>query len=64
MHAYDHYAVKTMLTTCPSCLRRAEIVDRFTLPSTDGPVEHVKVRCIDGHVYTVLVDDAPRLSSN
>jgi hypothetical protein len=38
MHAYHHYAVKATLTTCPSCLKRAEIVDRFTLPSTDGPV--------------------------
>jgi hypothetical protein len=38
IHAYRHYAVKATLTTCPSCLKRAEIVDRFTLPPTDGPV--------------------------
>jgi hypothetical protein len=38
MHAYHHHAVKATLTTSPSCLKRAEIVDRFTLPSTDGPV--------------------------
>jgi hypothetical protein len=63
MHAYDHYAVKTMLTTCPSCLKPAEIVDRFTLPSTDGPAEHIKVRCVDKHVYTVLVDNDPRFDS-
>ena len=62
MHAYDHYAVKAKLTTCPSCLKRAEIVDQFTLSSTDGPAAHVKVRCDDGHVYTLLVGDAP--SSN
>ena len=36
MHAYQHYAVKASLTTCPSCMKRAEIVDTFTLPSTDG----------------------------
>jgi hypothetical protein len=59
MHAYHHYAVKAMLTTCPSCLQRAEILDRFVLASTDGPATHVKVRCADGHVYTLLVDDAP-----
>jgi hypothetical protein len=59
MHAYHHYAVKTMLTTCPSCLRLAEIVDRFTLASTDGPATHVKVRCETGHWYTVLVEDGP-----
>jgi hypothetical protein len=55
MHAYHHYAVKTMLTTCPSCLQPAEIVDQFTLPSTDGPATHVKVRCESGHWYTLLV---------
>jgi hypothetical protein len=59
MHAYHHYAVKTMLTTCPSCLRQAEIVDRFTLASTDGPATHVKVRCETGHWYTVLVEGGP-----
>ena len=59
MHAYDHYATKATITTCPSCMRPAEIVDTFTLPSTDGPATHMKVRCDDGHVYTVLVDDVP-----
>jgi hypothetical protein len=58
MHAYDHYAAKVMLTTCPSCHKQAEIIDRFTLPSTDGPAVHLKVRCEGGHAYTVLVDDA------
>jgi hypothetical protein len=59
MHAYNHRAVKAMPTTCPSCLKRAEIIDRFVLGSTDGPATHLKVRCADGHVYTVLVDDTP-----
>jgi len=36
------------LTHCPDCGRPAEVVDRFFLPSTDGPVEHVKTRCIMG----------------
>ena len=33
-------------------------IDRFTLPSTDGPIVHLKVRCEDGHAYTVPVDNA------
>jgi hypothetical protein len=57
MHAYHHYAIKATLTSCPSCHKRAEIIDCFTLPSTDGPVVHLKVRCEDGHAYTVVVDD-------
>jgi hypothetical protein len=62
MHAYNHYAVRVMRTTCPSCLKQAEIVDQFVLASTDGPAAHVRVRCEDAHVYTLLVDDSP--SSN
>jgi len=42
---------------CPECGRLARIVDRFTLPSTDGPVEHLKLSCPGGHVLTPLVDD-------
>ena len=36
------------LTHCPECGAPAEIVDRFLLPSTDGPIEHVKTRCVTG----------------
>jgi hypothetical protein len=36
------------LTSCPECGRPAEVIDRMTLPSTDGPIEHVKTRCITG----------------
>jgi hypothetical protein len=61
MHAYHHHAVKATTTTCPTCLKPAEIVDRFTLASTDGPAEHIKVRCSNGHVYTLLVDEVQSL---
>jgi hypothetical protein len=36
------------LTHCPQCGRPAEVIDRFFLPSTHGPVEHVKTRCVTG----------------
>lgn len=44
------------IVDCPSCGLPAEIVDTFTLGSTDGPVEHVKVVCIAGHWFTPQAD--------
>ena len=41
-------------TSCPECGRPAEILDRFQLPSTHGPIEHIKVRCITGRWFTVV----------
>lgn len=40
-------------TTCPSkgCRAPAVVVDRWVLDSTDGPVEHAKVRCGARHVF-------------
>ena len=40
-----------MLTviSCPDCGVPAEITDRFSLASTDGPVGHVAVCCAAGH---------------
>ena len=43
------------LTHCPDCWLPAEVIDRATLPSTDGPVEHLKTRCISGHWYMTPV---------
>jgi hypothetical protein len=45
------------LTHCPDCGLPAEVVHRATLPSTDGPIEHVKTRCITGHWYMTPVGD-------
>jgi hypothetical protein len=39
------------LTTCPQCGFPAEVVWRATLESTDGPVEHAKVGCVEGHRF-------------
>jgi hypothetical protein len=38
---------------CPQCYRPAEIVDRFSLASTSGPYEHVKIVCPGGHWFTL-----------
>ena len=39
------------LTTCPDCGSIAEVLDRFVLESTNGPVEHARTRCIAGHWF-------------
>jgi hypothetical protein len=41
------------LTNCPECGAPAEVIDRFVLPSSDGPVEHVKTRCVTGPWFVV-----------
>jgi hypothetical protein len=42
---------------CPQCDLPAEVLDRFSLFSTDGPIEHVKTACLAGHVFTPAADD-------
>ncbi len=37
----------------------AEVLERFTLPSTNGPVEHLKTVCAGGHVLTPLAGMMP-----
>ena len=51
-------------TRCPQCDSIAEIVDRDVWPSTDGPVEHVSVRCVRRHrfvmpVVSLATEDVP-----
>lgn len=43
------------LTTCPECGNAAEILDRFVLESTDGPVEHVRMQCVQRHWFLLPV---------
>jgi hypothetical protein len=50
--------VQTVIS-CPGCGVPAEIADRFSLPSTDGPVEHVVVDCAAGHHYRMAADRLP-----
>ncbi|HEX2372467.1 MAG TPA: hypothetical protein VHO93_00675 [Actinomycetota bacterium] len=46
------------LVACPEpgCEVPAGLVERFTLASTDGPVEHVRTWCLEGHGFTQRVD--------
>ena len=42
-------------TTCPECGAIAEVEWRVTVESTDGPVEHAKVRCLGRHWFLLPV---------
>jgi hypothetical protein len=52
----EHTMIET--TTCPDpeCLAPAEVLDRFDLSSTDGPIEHIRTQCAMRHIYTVATD--------
>jgi hypothetical protein len=47
------------LTPCPQCGLPAEIRERFWLQSTDGPIDHVALSCIDGHHFRMAADRLP-----
>jgi hypothetical protein len=49
--------VQAVLCPDPQCASPARIEDRWTLESTGGPVEVVKVRCSAGCWYTLLAED-------
>jgi hypothetical protein len=42
-------------TTCPECGAPAEIEWRAMSDSTDGPVEHAKIRCSNRHWFLLPV---------
>jgi len=48
--------VSANLVACPECQLPAEITERFWLDSTDGPVLHVSVSCVDGHYFRMPAD--------
>jgi hypothetical protein len=41
---------------CPECGSPAQVTDRFRFGSTDGPVEHLKTGCVNGHWLTPLAE--------
>jgi hypothetical protein len=48
-----------VLVDCPRCGAPAFVVERFDLPSTDGPVAHLKLECSAGHWLTPLAERVP-----
>ena len=55
MHSLSlhHSTYRFSPVACPSCHEPAEIVDRVSLGSSDGPYRHLKIRCASGHWYTM-----------
>lgn len=45
------------LTTCLECCAVAGVEWRTVLESTDGPVDHAKVRCFDGPSFLLPTAD-------
>jgi hypothetical protein len=45
--------------SCPDCGVPAEVTERFSLPSTDGPVSHVALSCAAGHHFRMAVERLP-----
>jgi len=43
-------------TTCPECEAPAEIRGRSVWESTGGPIEHIRVECIQRHWFLISVD--------
>jgi hypothetical protein len=41
---------------CPQCGASARISERFWLGSTAGPVEHLKIGCVNNHWLTPLAE--------
>jgi len=47
------------MVACPDCGLPAEILDWFSLDSTDGSIEHIVLACIDGHYFRMSADRLP-----
>jgi hypothetical protein len=45
------------LTSCPDCGGLSDVVDRHVLESTDGPIEHARVRCVRRHHFFLPLAD-------
>lgn len=50
-------------TICAECGEVAEVLWRDVLESTDGPVEHAKTRCVQGHCLLLPVASLARISA-
>ena len=45
---------------CPECGSSARITERFWLGSTAGPVEHLRIGCVNNHWLTPLAEAIAR----
>jgi hypothetical protein len=45
------------MTLCPQCGEPAEVQWRDVLESTDGPIEHAKILCVNRHWFLLPVAD-------
>ena len=43
------------MTNCPECGALAEVEWRAVMESTEGPVEHAKIRCAQKHWFLLPV---------
>jgi hypothetical protein len=50
-------------TTCPECGALAEVEWRGVAESTDGPVEHAKITCVQRHWFLLPVASLPRAAT-
>jgi hypothetical protein len=48
-----------ILVPCPDCDVPAEVTERFSLGSTDGPVSHIALSCAAGHHFRMPADWLP-----
>jgi hypothetical protein len=49
---------------CPECNQPAEVLERFALESTDGPIEHVRLSCLARHHFLMPAEMLSRAASN
>ena len=47
-------------TLCPECGTLAEVLWRDVIDSTEGPVEHAKIGCINRHWFLLPAAALPR----
>lgn len=52
------------LTACPECDQPAEVLARMVIGSTDGPIEHVRLRCLLRHVFLMPVALLPERAAS
>jgi hypothetical protein len=43
------------MTNCPECGELAEVERRDVMESTDGPIEHAKLSCVQRHWFLMPV---------